>query len=102
MGKILLLHDFRLYEDREANGYPPRSHGCMPTETEFAGGFEPAQEDVERRKKNAGHERTMHMWKNALNIWNTRPIKETRKLTDRMPNIMKGIIEAEGRKSIKI
>ena len=74
----------------------------MPTETEFVGGFEPAQEDVKRRKKNAGHERNMHMWNDALKIWNTRPIKETRKLIDRMPNIMKGIIEAEGRKSIKI
>ena len=73
----------------------------MPTETEFAGGFEPAQEDVEKRKKNAGHECIMQMWKNALNIWNTRPIKETRKLIDRMPNVMRGIIEAEGRRSIK-
>ena len=27
----------------EENGYAPRSHGCMPTETEFAGGFDPAQ-----------------------------------------------------------
>ena len=97
-----MLHDFQLYEDREANGYPPRNHGCMPTETEFAGGFESAQEDVERRKKNAGHEPTMHMWNDALNIWNTRPIKETRKLIDRMPNIMKDIIEAERRKGIKI
>ena len=43
----------------------------MPVETEFAGGFELAQEDVERREKNAGHKRTMHMWKNALNhVWN--------------------------------
>ena len=28
----------RLYEDREANGYPSRSHGYMPTETESADG----------------------------------------------------------------
>ena len=69
----------------------------MPAETEFAGGFELAQEDVERREKNAGHKWTMYMWKNALNVWNTRPIEETRKLIDRMPNIMKGIIESEGR-----
>ena len=99
MGKILLLHGFRLYEDREENGYPPRSHDCMPAETEFAGGFELAQEDVERREKNAGHKRTMHMWKNALNhVWNTRPIEETQKLIDRMPKVMEAIIEAKGEK----
>ena len=69
----------------------------MPVETEFAGGFELAQEDVERREKSAGHKRTMHMWKNALNhMWNTRPIEETQKLIDRMPKIMEAIIEAKG------
>ena len=69
----------------------------MPVETEFAGGFELAQEDVERREKNAGHKRTMHMWKNALNhVWNTRPIGETQKPIDRMPKIMEAIIEAKG------
>ena len=99
-GKILLLHDFCLYEDREENGYPPRSHDCMPAETEFATAFELAQEDVERRDKNAGHKRTMHMWKNALNyMWNTRPIEETQKLIDRMPKIMEAIIEAKGGKT---
>ena len=60
MGKILLLHDFRLYEDREENGYTLRSHDCMPAETEFAGGFELAQEDVERREKHAGHNLQNH------------------------------------------
>ena len=69
----------------------------MPVETEFAGGFELAQEDVERREKNAGHKRTMHMWKSALNhLWNTRPIGETQKPIDRMPNIMEAIIKATG------
>ena len=69
----------------------------MPVETEFAGGFELAQEDVERCEKNVGHKRSMHMWKNALNhVWNTRPIEETQKLIDRMPKIMKAIIEVDG------
>ena len=69
----------------------------MPTETEFVTGFELAQEDVERCEKNAGHKRTMHMWKNALNhMWNTRPIKETQGLIDRIPKIMEAIVEAKG------
>ena len=69
----------------------------MPAETEFAGVFELAQEDVERREKNAGHKRTMHMWKNALNhMWNTRPIEETQGLIDRIPKIMEAIVEAKG------
>ena len=52
MGKILLLHDFRLYEDRESvkKMVTPRSHDCMPVETEFPGRFELAQEDVKRRE----------------------------------------------------
>ena len=73
----------------------------MPVETEFAGGFELAQGDEERREKNAGHKRTMHMWKNALNhVWNTRPIGETQKPIDRMPKIMEAIIEAKGEDKI--
>ena len=35
--------------DREENSYPPRSHHCMPDETEFAETFQDAQEDLERR-----------------------------------------------------
>ena len=67
---------------------------------EFATSFELAQEDIERRDKNAGHKRTMHMWKNAFNqMWNTRPIEETQKLIDRMPKIMEAIIEAKGGKT---
>ena len=38
--------------DRDENGYPPRSHDCMPAETEFANAFEEAQLDVERRERN--------------------------------------------------
>ena len=69
----------------------------MPVETEFAGGFELAQEDVERREKSAGHKRTIRMWMNALNhVCNTRPIGETQKPIDRMPKIMETIIEAKG------
>ena len=42
----------------------------------------------------------MHMWKNALeHVWNTRPIKPTQKLIDRMPKVMKAIIEAKGGKT---
>ena len=41
----------------------------------------------------------MHMWKNALeHVWNTRPIEPTQKLIDRMPKVMKAIIEAKGGK----
>ena len=47
--------------DREENGYPPRSHDCMPDETEFAETFQDAQEDLERREKNRNKRRTMMM-----------------------------------------
>ena len=68
--------------------------------TEFAEDFELAQQDVERRDKNAKKRRTMVMWKNALtSVWNTRPMTETQKLIDRMPKIMHAIIEAEGFKT---
>ena len=67
--------DFEFNEDREENGYPLRSHDCQPEETEFAEDLELAQEDLERREKNAKHKRTVHMWKNTLeHVWNTRPI----------------------------
>ena len=97
------FHDadvFLIHEDREENGYSPRSHDCQAEETEFAQSFEEAQQDLERREKNAKHKRTMHMWKNALeHAWNTRPIEHTQKLIDRMPKVMEAIIEVEGRKS---
>ena len=83
--------------DRSENGYPPRSHDCMPNETEFAETFQDAQEDLERREKNRNKRRTMMMWKNALdNEWETRPIEATRKIIDRQPKIMRAIIEADG------
>ena len=44
---------FELIEDRAENGYPPRSHDCMPDETEFANAQEDAQLDLERREENA-------------------------------------------------
>ena len=92
--------DFQFDEDRAENGYPPRSHDCQPEETEFAEDFELAQEDLERREKNAKHKRTMHMWKNAFeHVWNTRPIEHTQKLIDRMPKVMKAIIAAKGGKT---
>ena len=59
--------------------------------------FQDAQEDLERREKNATKRRTMIMWKNALDEqWKTRPIKATRKTIDRQPKIMRAIIEADG------
>ena len=62
---------------------------CHAKETEFAQDFELAQEDLERREKNANHKRTMHMWENALeHVWKTRPIE---------PN-QRPIIETEGGK----
>ena len=39
------VHVFLTHEDREENGYPPRSHDCQPEETEFA------QDYLERREK---------------------------------------------------
>ena len=40
------------------------------------------------------------MWKNALmHVWNTRPIEHTQKLIDRLPKIMKAIIEVEGERT---
>ena len=100
MGKLRLSCDRAVCEDREENGYPPRSHDCMPPETEFAESFEVSQVDLERREKNATNKRTMAMWKNALkHVWQTRPIEETQKLIDRMPKIMHAIIEAEGGKT---
>ena len=83
--------------DRSENGYPPRSHDCMPNETEFAETFQDAQEDLERREKNRNKRRTMMMWKNALdNEWETRPIEATRRIIDRQPKIMRAIIETDG------
>ena len=77
--------------------YPPRSHDCMPPETEFANSFEDAQVDVERREKNANKRRTMQMWRNAVeHTWETRPMSEIHKLIDRQPKIMHSIIECEG------
>ena len=96
MGKSLKKKG-KLFEDRALNGYPPRSHDCMPDETEFANVYYDAQIDLERREKYANKPRTMMMWKNALqNTWNQRPIEEVRKLFDRQPMIMEAIISAEG------
>ena len=80
--------------------YPPRSHDCMPPETEFANAFEDAQIDVERREKNANKRRTMQMWRNAVeHTWETRPMSEIHKLIDRQPKIMHSIIECEGERT---
>ena len=80
--------------------YPPRSHDCMPPETEFANSFEDAQIDVERREKNANKRRTMQMWRNAVeHTWETRPMSEIHKLIDRQPKIMHSIIECEGERT---
>ena len=38
--------------DRAEDDYPPRSHDCMPEETEFAETHQEAQVDLERREKN--------------------------------------------------
>ena len=83
--------------DRAENGYPPRSHDCMPDEMEFAETFQDAQKDLERREKNRNKLRTIMMWKNALDEqWRNWPIVATRKIIDRQPKIMWMIIEADG------
>ena len=70
----------------------------MPEGTEFAETFQDAQEYLERQEKNAKKQRTMMMWKNALDEqWRMRPIEATRKIIDRQPKIMRAIIEADGR-----
>ena len=85
------------FEDRAADGYPPRSHHCMPDETEFANSQKEAQLDLERREANAHKSRTMLMWRNALNsTWNNHPIEEVQKLFDRQPMIMREIIANGG------
>ena len=72
----------------------------MPDETEFANMYYNAQLDLERREKNANTQRTMVMWKNALqDAWDQRPIEEVRKLFDRQPMIMEAIISAEGERT---
>ena len=82
--------------DRTENGYPPRSHDCMPEETEFAEAFQEAQEDLERREKDRRQKRTMMMWKNAVDyVWATRPIEATRKIINRQPKVMRAIIANE-------
>ena len=84
-------------EDRNDNGYPPRSHECMSNQTEFANSHEDTQLDIERKEKNIGHRRTMKMWKNVIeHLWNKPPIQEVRKLIDRQPKMMQAIIDVEG------
>ena len=69
----------------------------MPDETEFVEPFQDAQENLERREKNVNKRRTMMMWKNALDEqFKTRPIEATRKIIDRLPKMMRAIIEADG------
>ena len=81
------------FEGRKEKGCPPRSHDCVPNETEFANAHEESQLDVERREKNINHRRTMMMWKNAVkDTWNNRPIEEVRKLIDLQPKVMRAII----------
>ena len=102
--KLCEKHGIQIYPgggktpwDRKINGYPPRSHDCMPCETEFANTFEEAQEDCERREKNRGYKRTMKMWKHSItDVWENRPIEEVRKLINKQPKIMKEIIELGG------
>ena len=91
---------FFITEDREENGYPPRSHDCQPAENEFADDYELAQQDLKRREENLKKKQTMVMWKNSLvHVWENRPIEATRKLIDRMPKIMKASIDADGGKT---
>ena len=102
--KFMQKHGVQIYPgsgkkpwDRAEDGYPPRSHDCMPEETEFAETHQEAQADLERREENRNQKRTMMMWKNALDhTWRTRPIEATRKIIDRQPKVMRAIIEAEG------
>ena len=83
--------------DRQENGYPPRSHDCMPCETEFAEVFEEYQVDLERREANLNKTRTMQMCKNALDhVWATRPTEATRMILDCQPKIIRAIIDGDG------
>ena len=77
-----------------------RSHDCQPCETDFEEDFMLAQQDVERMEKNSSKRRTMVMWKNAVtSVWKKRPVTQTQKRIDRMPKIMRAIMEAEGFKT---
>jgi len=91
---------FFINEDNEEDGYPVRSHDCQSAETEFADDYEVAQQDLESREENLKKKGTMVMWKHSLvHIWENRPIEATRKLSDRMPKVMKAIIDADGGKT---
>ena len=73
----------------------------MPDETESAETFQDAQDDLKRREKNRNKRRTMMMWKNVLDEqWRNRPIEATRKIIDRLPKIMRAIIEADGARTL--
>ena len=56
--------------DRAEDGHPPRSHKCMPEETEFA----------ETHQEKPKSKQTIMMWRKALDhTWQTRIIEATQK-----------------------
>ena len=102
MGKfqLRLPVPFKVIEDQAEDGYPARSHDWQPCETDFEKDFELAQQDAERMEKNGSKRRTMVMWKDAVtSVWKKHPVTETQKRIDRMPKIMRAIMEAEGLKT---
>ncbi len=79
------------------DGYPPRSHDCMPAETHFANIFHRAQCDLTEKERKRSRSRSMMMWKNSLDYtWDNCPLEEIQKLIDRQPMIMEKIIEVDG------
>ena len=57
--KFMQKHRVQIYPgsgkthwDRAEDGYPPRSHDCMPKETKFPETRQESQKDLERREKN--------------------------------------------------
>ena len=98
--QLRLPFPFKVIEGQAENGYSARSHDCQPCETDFEEELKLAQQDVERMEKNGSKRRTMVMWKNAVtSVWKKRPVTETQKRIDRMPKIMRAIMEAEGFKT---
>ena len=104
--KLFESHGIEVYNGagktvgNHVNGYPPRSHDCMPAETHFANIFHQAQLNVEDKERKHCRPRSMIMWKNSLvKTWENCALEEVQKLIDRQPKIMQKIIEVEGRRT---
>ena len=79
--KLSLFHGIEVYNGsgktvgNHPNGYPPRSHNCMPAETHFAKVFHHAQNHLVEKETRNSWSRSMVMWKNSLvHTWENWPL----------------------------